>query len=170
MGTNWLRYSLFFFLLLLLQIWILNKIHLFGVVTPLFYVYFILKLPTDMGRNSLLFVVCLLGLAVDFFSYTLGLNMLACTMAGFLRYYTLNAFAPRDRADSFVPSVETFGSSLFIRYAAVLVTIHHIVFFTVESFTFFDLLTLSLKIAGSSVATLLLIFGTEQLNLEFLKK
>jgi len=170
MSTNWLKYSLFFILLVILQIWILNRIHLLGFAMPLFYVYFILKLPADMGKNSLLFTACFLGLVIDFFSYTLGFGMLACTVMGFSRHYALNAFAPRDMADSFVPSVETFGSLLFLRYVVTLVVIHHIVFFTAESFTLFGLLSLLLKIAGSSVLTILLIWGAEQLKLGFLKK
>ena len=170
MSTNWIKYSLFFILLVILQIWILNRIHLFGFAAPLFYVYFILKLPADMGRNSLLFFSCLLGFVIDFFSYTLGFSMLACTVMGFSRHYVFDAFAPRDMADSFVPSVGTFGSLLFLRYAVTLVVIHHIVFFIAESFTLFNLLNLLLKIAGSSVLTILLIWGIEQLKLEFLKK
>ena len=170
MSTNWLRYSLFFFLLVILQLCILNKIHLFGFATPLFYIYFILKLPADMRRNSLLLTAFLLGLIIDFFSYTLGLNALACTIVGFSRHYVLNAFAPKDMVSSFAPSVETFGFYLFMRYAAVLVVIHHVVFFVIESFSFFDLLTLVLRIIGSSILTLLLTLGTEQLKLDFLQK
>ena len=170
MSENWLKYSLFFILLIFLQIWILNRVHIFGFATPLFFIYFILKLPADMNRNLMLFIVSLLGLIIDFFSYTLGFNMLACIIMGFSRHYTLNTFAPRDMANSFVPSVETFGFLLFMRYAAVLVAIHHTVFFVVESFSFLDIPTLVLKILGSSTLTLLLIFGTEQLKLDFLKK
>ena len=154
----------------MLQIWILNEIHLFKLATPLFYIYFIIKLPADMGRNSLLFTACFLGLTIDFFSYSLGFNMLACTIVGFFRYYILNAFAPRDMADSFVPSVETFGLPLFMRYTAILVIIHHTVFFIAENFSFFSLLMLTLKIVVSIILTLLLVLGTEQLKFDFLKK
>ena len=170
MSTNWLRYSLFFCLLVILQLCVLNKIHLFGFATPLFFICFILKLPADMNRNSLLLIAFLMGLIIDFFSYTLGLNALACTIMGFSRHYMLNVFAPRDMVSSFALSVETFGFYLFMRYAAVLVIIHHVVFFVTESFSFFDLPTLILRITGSSILTLLLIFGTEQLKLDFLKK
>ena len=170
MSSNWLRYSLFFIILVILQIWILNRIHLFGYAMPLFYIYFILKLPANMGRNYLLLIACILGLVIDFFNYTLGFNMLACTVMGFSRYYAFNAFAPRDMANAFVPSIETFGLSLFMRYAVILVAIHHVVFFVAESFTFLDLYTLLLKIVGSSVLTILFIWGAEQLKLEFLKK
>ena len=170
MSANWLRYSLLFFLLVALQIWILNRIHLFGFATPLFYTYFILKLPANIGRNPLIITACFLGLIIDFFSYTLGFNMLACTIMGFSRYYILDAFAPRDMANFFIPSVETFGLSLFMHYAAVLVVIHHVVLFVAESFTFFNIVMLVLGIVGSAILTLLLIFGTEQLKLDFLNK
>ncbi|MCL2650450.1 MAG: rod shape-determining protein MreD [Candidatus Azobacteroides sp.] len=148
----------------------MNKIHLFGFATPLFYVYFILKLPSNMGRNSLIITACFLGFAIDFFSYTLGFNMLACTLMGFFRYYVLSSLAPRDMADSFIPSVKSFGLSLFMGYAMVLVAIHHIVLFVVESFTFFDIITLVLGIIGSSLLTLSLILGTEEIKLYFFKK
>jgi len=170
MSENWLKYTLFFVAIGLLQIWILNRVHLFGFATPLFYVYFILKLPADMGRNSLLFIAALLGLIIDCFSYTFGINMLACTIMGFSRHYALNYFAPRDTAGSFVPSVETFGLPLFIRYLAVLIIIHHTVLFVIESFSFFNLSTLMLRIVGSFILTSLLIFGTEQFKIDFLKK
>ena len=170
MNTNWLKYSLLFVLIVMLQIWILNKIHLFGFATPLFYTYFILKLPANMGRNPLIITAWFLGLVIDLFTYTWGFNMLACTVMGFSRYYILDAFAPRGMANSFIPSSETFGLSLFMRYAAVLVVFHHIVLFTVESFTFFNIVALVSGIAGSAILTLLLIFGTEQLNLGFFKK
>ena len=170
MRTDWLRYTLFFSLLVMLQIWVFNRIHIFHYFTPLFYVYFILKLPADMGRNALLITVCFLGFLVDFFSYTLGFNMLACTITGFLRYYIFNVFAPRDMIGFFVPSVETFGLAQFLKYATSLVLIHHVILFSTEIFTLFDPLTLFIKISGSVVLTILLILGTEQLKLDFLKK
>jgi len=154
----------------MLQIWIFNWIHISGVAIPLFFVYFILKLPSSIGRNSLLLLAFFLGFIVDFFSYTLGFNMLACTVMGFLRYYFFNALAPRDMTGFFVPSIETFGFRSFMLYTVTLVSIHHIIFFGAEIFTLFDPLTLLLKITGSSVLTILLILGTEQLKLDFLKK
>ncbi len=167
---NWLRFSFIFLLLVMLQVWILNTIHLFGLATPLFYSYFILKLPADTSRNSLVIIACSLGLVIDLFSNTMGFNMLACTVMGFSRYYILDAFAPRDMAKSIIPSIETFGFRLFMRYAAILVVIHHVVLFTAESFIFFNIVMLVLKIVGSTILTLLLVLGTEQLKLNFLRK
>ncbi len=170
MGIDKLKYSLFFLLLVLLQVWVFNRIHLFGVATPLFYIYFILKLPIDMGRNWLLLISYLLGFVVDAFGYTLGINMLACTILGFSRHYLIGFFAPRDMVNSYVPSADTFGMSLFIRYASLSVLIHHIVFFITESSSLSDPFMIILRILGSSLLTVLLIFGSEQLKFEFLKK
>lgn len=166
-----MKYIPFFIIIVLLQVWVLNKIHLFGFATPLLYIYFIMKLPVDMNRNIVLLISVLLGFMIDFFGYSLGLNMLACTFLGFFRHYLLNVFAPRDMVGTtYAPSTKIFGMGLFMRYAGSLTLVHHTIFYIAESFSFLDPLSILIRVASSSVLTLLLVFGTEQINFELLKK
>ena len=159
-----------FILLVVLQVILFDKIHLFGYVTPLLYIYFIIKLPSDMNWNVILVLSALLGFCIDIFNYTLGLNMLACVIAGFCRCFFLNLFAPRDLFDSYVPSFDSFSVAVFLRYAFLMTLLHQIVLFTTESLSFFDPLSLIFRITGSVILTMFLIFAFESLNFRIAKK
>ena len=159
-----------FVLLVLLQIWLFNNIHLFGVATPFVYLYFMLKLPVKMNRNMVLILSALMGLIIDLFGSTLGLNMFVMVMIGFLRFYFLKLFAPRDVYEDYVPSFETFGNFMFVRYVGTLTLIHVTILHLMESFTLFDPINLVLRILGSFILTVLLICAFESINVRGFKK
>jgi rod shape-determining protein MreD len=170
MSSSGIRQILLFILLVFLQVWLFNRIHLWGYATPLLYIYFILKLPGDMNRNLVMILSALIGLCVDLFEYTLGLNMLTCVIVGFVRYYFLKLFTPRDIFGSFIPSFTSFGQSLFLRYAVAMTFLFLVILFIVESLSLFDPLTLTFRIAGSFILTMLLIYAFESINLGVLRK
>jgi len=159
-----------FILLVLLQIWLFNNIHLFGVATPFVYLYFTLKLPVKMNRNTALILSALMGLVIDLFGSTLGLNMFVMVIIGFLRFYLLKLFAPRDVYEDYVPSFETLGYFMFVRYVGTLTLIHVTILHLMESFTLFDPLNLVLRILGSFILTVLLICAIESINMRGFKK
>jgi rod shape-determining protein MreD len=164
MSNSGLKQIGLFILLVFLQVGLFNRIHLLGYATPLAYIYFIIKLTGDMNRNVVMLLSALIGLTVDLFEYTLGLNMLACLIIGFFRYYLLNLFAPRDIFESYIPSFNTFGQGLFLRYAGFMVLLFAVVLFITEAFSLFDPLTLLYRIVGSFSLTFLLIYAFENMN------
>lgn len=170
MGNTGVKLILLFILLFFLQIWLFDKIHLLGIATPLLYVYLIVKLPVEMNRNVVILIAALLGLLIDLFNHTLGLHTMACVVAGFMRYYLLKVFTPRDIFESVSPAFTTFGKSLFLRYAGFVTLIHHIVLFTAESFSLFDPINLVLRVIGSFILTLFFIFVLESIKLGPSKK
>ncbi|MDR1764437.1 MAG: rod shape-determining protein MreD [Dysgonamonadaceae bacterium] len=170
MGKSFIRISVLFVLLIFLQIWLFNKIHLFGIATPLLYIYFLIKLPVTMNRNIVLLLSALMGFILDLFDYSLGLNMLALVFTGFLRYYVLNFLAPRDIFEEYSPSFSTFGRFLFIRYAATLILIHAAILLTVDTLAFIDPLRLLLKIVSSSLLTFLLVVTFESIDFDIVKR
>ena len=153
-----------FILLIALQVTLFDRIHLFGYATPLLYIYFIIKLPGNMNRNRVLLLSAILGLCVDAFNYTLGVNMLACVTIGFCRNFFLEWLAPRDLFQEYTPSIRLFGMGPFLRYTLIMTTLHHIVLFISESLSFFDLLALIFRVTGSVILTILLIFACESIN------
>jgi rod shape-determining protein MreD len=153
-----------FLLLVALQTALFDRIHLFGCATPLLYIYFIIKLPGSMNRNAVLLLAAGLGLCVDLLSHTSGMNMLACVVVGFGRYFLLDWFIPRDLNIEYAPSFRSLGMPVFLRYALVVTLLHHAVLFSAESFSLFDPLSLILRIAGSLILTMLLIFAFENLR------
>jgi len=164
-------YLIFLFIILVfLQVWLFGNIHLFGLATPLVYIYFLIKLPINMNRNAVLGLSALLGFILDIFSGTLGLTMFVMTIAGFLRYYLLKLFAPRDIFDDSTPSFDTLGKLMFIRYAGTITLIHIFLLYSIESFSLFTPLLLFLRIISSFIITILLIFAFESVNIDVLKK
>jgi len=159
-----------FFLLFFLQIWLFDNIRLFGVATPILYVYFLIKLPGRMNRNVVMLLSVLLGFFVDVFGGTLGLSMTAMTITSFLRHYLLKIFAPEDVFEDYLPSFSAFGKYLFMQYAGIATFIHIALIFVLESLSLFNPLLLLLRIAGSFILTILLIFAFESINFSGFKK
>ncbi len=170
MRIKWIGRILLFVVLILLQIWIFNQIHLFGVAVPMAYIYFLLKLPSNTNRNFVLLLAFLQGLFIDIFSYTLGMHALASTLAGFMWYYSLKLFSSRDMPDEYIPSVNSLGPLSFLKYAGSIVLLHLIVFFVVETASVFDPLNLILRTFSSFLLTMIIIFGFEGFNLDFRKR
>ncbi|MDH8702376.1 rod shape-determining protein MreD [Dysgonomonadaceae bacterium PH5-43] len=170
MKVTWLRLLLMFFLLVFLQVWICDRIHILGYATPYIYIYFLIKLPIDTNKNLVLFLSFIMGMVIDLFNYSLGINILASIIAGFSRFYLLKLSTTRDVFESATPGFATFGKSLFLRYASCLVFLHHLVLFTVEAFSAFDLLRIIFSLVGSFILTMTIIFAFESINTEVSKR
>ena len=105
-----------FICLVLLQVLILNNVHIAGYATPFLYIYLILKFESDVSRNTLMLWAFFLGLTVDVFSDTPGMNAAATVLLAFLRPIFLRLFVPRDTLDTLIPAVRTMGSFPFLKY------------------------------------------------------
>jgi hypothetical protein len=62
------------------------------------------------------------------------------------------------------------GMGAFVRYAVVVVLIHHITLFCVEAFSFFSPLLLILKIVCSATLTLVLVFALETIGFDRVRR
>ena len=100
MVLNYLHKIGWFIGLVLLQVLILNNVHIAGYATPFLYIYLILKFESDVSRNTLMLWAFFLGLTVDVFSDTPGMNAAATVLLAFLRPTFLRLFVPRDTLDS----------------------------------------------------------------------
>jgi rod shape-determining protein MreD len=150
--------------LVLIQALVLNNVHIAGYATPFIYIYMILKMSSGTSRSELMLWGFSLGLVVDIFSDTPGMNAAAATFIAFIRPLFLRLFTQRDSTDEFIPAIKTIGTSSFIKYVIVCVLFHHTTLLMIESFSFFDLNTLLIKIGASSLFTILCIMGIEGLN------
>jgi len=165
-----LNLIMLFILLVFLQVGLFNNIHLFGFATPLLYIYFLIKLPVGMNRSTVLLLSALLGFIIDIFGSTLGLNMFVMVICGFLQYYMIRLFAPRDIPDDCIPSFDTFGKYFFLRFAGIITLIQVILLYYIESFSLFNLKLLFLHIISSFTITFLLIFAFESIKFDVFKK
>ena len=147
--------------LVLLQALVFNHICLFGLATPFVYVYFLLVLDRDTDINALMLMAFLLGLSVDVFCNTPGVNAGASVFVAFMRPKLLRLFSPRDEYDNFEPGIYTLGIWGFVRYALVVVLLHHMVLYFLEYFSFAHFGGLLLRVVCSALLTMMLLLALE---------
>lgn len=158
MVINLLKYSIVFIVSVLLQVLFFNNILIFRVISPFFYILFILLLPFYTPRALLLFLSFALGLTVDIFTNTPGVHASACLLVGFLRPGILQLISSRETLESVAaPTVRNMGFQWFAGYATFLVFIHHFFLFFIEAFTFDGFLITLLRVILSSVLSVVLI-------------
>lgn len=150
--------------LVLLQVLVFNHISLLGYATPFVYVYLMLKLGSETSRNGLMVWGFVLGLLVDVFSDTPGMNASATVLMAFARPVLLRLFAPRDMTDALVPAVHSMGLSSFLKYVIVCVLLHHLVLLTLLYFSLAHPGRLALHTLGSSVLTVACLMALETMQ------
>ena len=144
-----------FVLLVLVQVLIFSRIHLFGYATACIYIIFIIKLPRHTTRNELLVWSFLFGLFVDMFCNTPGVNAAAATLLGFIRNPLLSVFTQKGLADDFVPGVRSLKWNRYLVYSLLCIAIFFTTLFVLESFTVVNPLMLLTGVVTSTLLTML---------------
>ncbi len=154
-----------FILLILLQVFVLNRILIHQIVNPYIYMVFILVLPFRIQRPLLILCGLALGLTMDAFMNTMGMHAIACVLIAYLRPFIINILAPQGGFEMVqkAPSFRTMGVAQFSVYTLILVSIHHVVYFTLEVFGFAGFFYLLLKILLSVMVSTGLILLYEML-------
>lgn len=147
--------------LVLVQVLLFNNISLFGLATPFVYVYFLLVLDRDIDHNMLMLIAFFLGLVIDIFSNTPGVNAGASVLIAFIRPGILRLFSPRGEYENFEPGIYTLGVGAFVRYAIILVLLHHTALFFLEVFSLVNVGYLLLRILCSTLLTMMLVMAIE---------
>ena len=158
MVNNLLKYSLIFIVSVLLQVLVLNHILIFRTISPFFYLIFLLLLPYDTPRAVLVLLGFFLGLSIDAFTNTLGVHATVCVLIGFIRPGILNKISTRETRESVsAPRISTMSLNWFIGYAAIFVSIHHLLLFMLEAFTFQGFFFTLLRAFLSGILSVILI-------------
>lgn len=163
----YLRNFLRFWLIIIIQVLLLNKITLrwwsqpsgFPVFIPYVYPLFILLLPFETPVWLLLLLGFATGVTMDSFMNTAGMHACATVLIAYLRTNVLNALLPKNLVEypNQSPSVKNMGWMPFLVYAAFLIVIHHSVFFTVELWSVSNIGYLLLKILASSATSIVFV-------------
>lgn len=154
------RWKLFliFVVLVLLQVLILNNVYLGGYINPQVYVLFILMLPFNIRGWHLLLLAFFLGLVIDVFEDSLAIHAASTVMLAFARPFVLRLLTgkqPDDVGD--VPSFSTLGTMTLFVYSLVLIFLHHLVLFLMETFHLRDLTETLVRVVFSTALTLLFV-------------
>lgn len=161
MIMNYIHRMGWFVGLVLLQVLILNNVHIAGYATPFLYIYFILKFASGTSRNELMIWGFFLGLTIDIFSDTPGMNAAATVLLAFVRPTFLRLFTPRDTLDSIIPSIRTMGFSSFLKFAVTSVFVHHLFLLGIEFFSFAGMPLMLLRVVACTLLTVTCIMAIE---------
>lgn len=164
MNIDFLHRLLLFVILFLAQVLVLNHIHLFNIATPLLYIYFIVSFRRNYPKWGMLVWSFLLGLGVDIFSNTPGVAAASMTLMAFLQPFILELFLQRDSDEDLRPSIRALGFSGYLYYVILITLNYCLVFFTIETFNFFNWTQWGLSILGSMVLSVVLIVVVDNLR------
>ncbi len=147
-----------FVFLILFQGIILNDVNLMdGMAIPYLYVVIILMLPIETPRWLELIIGLVCGLSVDMFTNTLGIHASACVLLAYARPLMLRAIAPRDGYEfGQRATIQDMGLSWYLKYAGVLILLHHSWLFFIEVYSFKGFFNTMSRVFLSSVFTLVL--------------
>ena len=163
--NRWLRELLFFVVFVLFQALVINNMQLFGVITPFIYFYVLLKMPFDISRSTIILLAFILGFIMDSFLNTFGLHTAACSLLGFIRNPLIAQFADvKELPAGSIPSNKLFGFARFSYFMLIMVTIHHLVLFSIDSIGSFLPLQFLVRMSLSIVFTALIMVIIETFN------
>ena len=130
---NFLR----FVVLVFIQVFLLKNITLYNLATPYLYILFILLLPFETP-NALLFALAfIMGLTIDAFYDTPGLNAAACVLLALVRILFISITVQKEGFDNEPePTLSIMGFRWFLTYSLVLTLFHHFFLFNLEVFRF----------------------------------
>lgn len=155
--NNIVAHSVQFIGLVLLQVLILNNIHLSGYINPYVYILYIMLLPTSYNRTTILLNAFAIGLAIDMFQSTGGLHAAASVFLAYFRPYILRLISTQGGAEFERADMKSIGLGAFVTYAAIATVLHHFILFFVEAFRFSELFPTLLRTIVSTVFSVLII-------------
>jgi rod shape-determining protein MreD len=140
---------------MLLQVFVLNQLHLFGYISPMVYLIFVYNYPTAQNRTALLSIGFVFGIILDIFTDSLAFNTLSLLIITYFRPYLLGfIFGIATEQKSF-----KFSDTALVQrmsYLGLLVLIHHSVFFIAEGMSISNGLLIAKKIITTSIVSFIL--------------
>ena len=141
-----------FVVLILFQVLVMDNVMINGYMIPYIYILFILLLPFETPRWIQLLSGFALGLVMDLFSGTLGMHTAASVLVAYIRPYLLNLLASREGYEpETYPRIHYYGFLWFLKYATLMVVIHHLALFYLEVFQMKHFFSTLLRVILSSI-------------------
>ncbi|MFI3331487.1 MAG: rod shape-determining protein MreD [Rikenellaceae bacterium] len=159
-----IEYTLLFIIVSLLQFFVFSNLSLGVYVNPMLYLGFIILLPIELSAFWTLMLSLVMGFSMDYMLMGFGLNTIACLFTGFIRPFVLRLIIARDETlESGIPTTRKLGRDKFLKYSSIIITLHCLIFFSLEApnFTYFHFTLL--RILTNSLLSILLIYFTQYL-------
>jgi len=164
MITTILKRMAWALLLLAIQVLVLDQVHPWGYGAPLLCPLIVITLPLGTSRTEALLWGFGTGFIADIFAGTSGISSAALTFIAFLQPPLLELMVPRDSEEELRPSFSTMGRWNYLQFIAILLLLHHLVWFALEGFSYFFLKDILISMGVSYAASLLLIILVEHVR------
>ena len=159
-----LQYTFLFLVCVLFQVLVFNRIILFNIAIPIIFIYFLIRLPINLKLYYVFTLAFILGLIIDIFSDTPGVNALACTLIAALRIPIYYAYMEKDDITSrLTPCISTMGFVDYSKYLLTFIVIYCVFVFTIEYFNFADVKDIVIMSSASSVLTFVILLAVDSL-------
>lgn len=144
-----------FFLFIIFQIVLFNKINFLGFLNPFPYILFIILYPVKSNKNFFLIFSFLLGIIIDMFLDTGGIHALASLT---LAYFRSNVFKFTFGLSYEYQTVKINNNftSERISFIVISVFIHHFVLYIVQLFKVGNFFSLTLELILGTLFTALI--------------
>lgn len=147
-----------FVVLVLLQVLILNNINLFGYLNPYIYIVFVFFYPLKKEKGTFLFLSFLIGLCIDFFSNSGGINAAATLFIAYIRLPVLTKILNKSDFDYQLFSLRSMSIGKSYSYIILLTFIHHLIVYSLEYFSINSFGIILRNTLMSTIFTVSLIF------------
>lgn len=156
---DWIKQIGRFIVVMVLQILLFNQLQLWGVCHPYVYVLCLLMMPITLPHSVDMVIGAVVGLVMDVCCNSLGIHTASCILVMFLRPYLIAAFVNEKERLTEQISIRTIGFEAFIKYAVLIVMIHHLAVFMLAAWSWSHIGFVLAETVVSSMMTLLLIIG-----------
>ena len=156
MNRDNINNALLFIGLILLQIIVLNNINFLGYINPYFYIFFIFLYPIKKDDASVLILSFFLGLCIDIFSDSGGINAAATLFIGFIRIPILQSVIGKREIDYGTMTLFKLPFPKMFLYVVILTVIHHFIVFGMEYFKWSKFGIILLNTVLTSIFTIIL--------------
>lgn len=144
-----------FVVLILLQVLLFSNINFLGYINPYIYILFIILYPVKNNRILFLFISFLMGLIIDIFMDSGGINATAALVVAFIRPAVLKfSFGAVYEHQALKFNNIDFGQRL--TYMTILTFIHHFTYFLFEIFNISKIILVLQNTLFSSIFTITL--------------
>ena len=158
-----LQHTIRFFILVGIQILVLNNVQISGYINPFVYILFIVLLPPKMPKSIVLILAFILGFTIDVFSDSYGIHSSATVLLAFLRPKVLTLVSIKGGEDLEEIGIKQLRINRFFTYSGILCLTHHFTLFYLEAFRLNEFFDTFLRTLYSSIISILMILLIESL-------
>jgi len=151
-----LNNSMRFLALVLLQVLVLNHLNLFGYLNPMVYIVWVVLFPIRKNQSVFLILSFLLGLSIDFFSDSGGINAAATLFIAFIRLPILKIVLKKTDFDYLLFNLRAVSFGKAFLFITILTFIHHFIIFSLTYFSLNSFLIIISNTILTSIITIII--------------